>query len=209
MTEEVKTETTETVEETAAPEISNAEAKQLPWVQKMAQELNTLRQEKEAQAAAQKAAQKEAEEQRLKDAGMFDELKSRYEAELEQTKMQHAKDVLERDLKTELIKTGFVNDMFARGAIAGYDAETHGDVASYVAALAADESNKTFLAGNEGRKVHTPPTATPGGMASSALRGDKLIEYANSDDPKQREQAIASKKAWYDKHGSFDGLYKN
>ena len=187
------------------PKSLNAQAKDLPWVK----ELMAKAARADEMTAAQEQAKREAEEKALRDAGKFDELAAKHAAELEAIKGHHDKTLLEMSLKTELIKTGFQNDIFVNGAIKSYDAGTHGEISAYVAALAADEANKALLAGVEGRTVYTPPGKSPSPSGSGGeLRGEALRAAASSEDPQIRLKAIEIKKAYFDKHGTFEGLYK-
>ena len=208
MTEAVEPTTTETVTtEPTSPEVSSF--KNDPKYLAMAKQLSEFQRMESERKEADAAAKREAEEKRLKDAGLFDELTAKHKAELESIQSQHSKMLLEMNLKTELIKTGFQNDIFVNGAIKIYDADTHGDIAAYVASLAADEANKALLAGTEGRTVHTPPgkTPTPGGMAGT-LTGEQLKTMRKSDNPEERTRAIEYIRKYNDKNdGEFPPGY--
>jgi hypothetical protein len=203
------TEPTEpTVETTPEPSF-----KEDPKYQAMAKQLAELQTERTARVEADKTAKKTAteakrkrEDKALQDAGRFDELKARYDENLENVEVGHAKAILKMNLVNELVKVGFKNDNWLNGAVGSYDAETHGDIASYVSALS--ESDKEHLVGADGRKTHTPPGAAPVTGSTVPLRGDRLKQYRTSDDPEKRKQAYAVMEKWLENNDTLDGLYK-
>ncbi len=173
----------------------------------MSKQLAEYRDADTARKEAETTAKREAEAQKLKDEGRFDELEANHVKELDTMKALHDKAMLEMKIRNELLKVKFENDIFINGAIVAYNAEEFGNVSAYVETLKSDEANKAFLAGSDGRTVHTPPAATPGGTTAGEIRGQKIREYADSDDPEKIKIARDIKKAYFDKHRTFNGLY--
>lgn len=176
-----------------------------PKYQAMAKQLAAFQDAEKARLESEAQAKKEAEEKALRDAGKFDELAAKHQAELDKIKAAHDAELLHRDIESSLLRVDFNNDLFIKGAIQNYNSETHGDVSAYAEMLAKDESNKGFLAG--AKTVHKAAAAVPAGGPDASLRGDKLKAAAKSDDPKLRMEAIKVKEAYYEQHGTFDGLY--
>ena len=197
----------QTTPETAVvPEPAKDDFKGSPAYQAMSKQLADLQREKTARADAEKEAKRAAEDKALRDAGRFEELDAKYKKEIADREAAYARDILSRDLTNSLLRKGFENDLFVKGAIAGYNAEEHGDITAYTEALAADESNKGFLATAEGRQVHNAPGKTPTPTNYGEARGEKLKALAASEDPEQRKLARKIKADYFDKHGTLDGI---
>jgi hypothetical protein len=194
------TETTETTETESKP-LPTERFEKGPKYEAMSRQLAELQREKASRVEAEKTAQREAEEKALRDAGKFDELAAKHAADMEEIKSGHAKEILSGNLTNELLKAGFSNDMFVNGAIQGYDAETHGDVAAYAATLAADEGNKAFLAAPTGRTVEPAPGMTPAGGGSA--NWDQVKIDTESTDRKTRIDARAKVTAHRQKTGEY------
>ena len=204
---EVTTTETVTPEITPKPTPTNSEDKKSPAFLAITAKLAEYERKDAERKAAEKQAAREAEDKRLKDAGLFDELAAKHQAELSRIAAEHMAEIRDRDIKTELLKVGFRNDIFVAGAVKGYDVETHGEISAYVAALAADESNKGLLESAASKIVHKAAGAVPSGGPDATLKGDRLRAAAASENKELRLQAIAIKQAFYDKNGTFDGLY--
>lgn len=214
MTEEVKTENQATEESTHAstPEptslTSNADVKEHPLFKKMTAQLAQFQQAEKDRASRDAQAQKEAEIKALEAKGEYEAALTQQKSEMERLVAQHEREILHRDLQSELFKQGFNNDLFVKGAITGYDAETHGDINAYVEALANDEANKGFLSTGTGRQVHDAAgLGRPAASGSMPLTGKRLLEYKNSPDPEKRAQYRKVAGEYFDKHGTLDGLY--
>jgi len=181
MAEEQKT------EENTAPEesrVSNAEIKNSELFQKLAGELNTLRQQMADEAAAKEQAQKEAELKQAQEKGDFEKALKMLTAEKEQMETQHKAEIVKRDITTELLKAGAKNSVFLNGAVAGYDGET--DIAEYVSSLVSDDGNSVFFKSESSRQTHAaPPPVSQGGNKS----WDQVKAMEKSTDPKQRAEA--------------------
>ena len=172
-----------------------------PTYKAMASQLADLQREKQERVEAEEKARKEAEIKDLESKGEYEKAIKARDEEIERVKSQHAKDILERDLKNELLKTGFTNDKFVRGAIADYSADSDGDLASYVQALASDESNKPFLTSGDSRTVHAAPGRTP--VAGGSIGWDQVKADLESPDRQTRIAARAKITAHREKTGEY------
>ena len=112
------TKTTETQEtEQSQPTISNADAKSLPWVQQMAEKLAAYERSEKERTETEANLAKQAELKKAEDEQRWQDVIKMREAELEQVKGEHQKQMLAMNLKTELMAAGFNNRVFMQGAI--------------------------------------------------------------------------------------------
>jgi hypothetical protein len=200
---ELNTEQTNDVtpEPEAEPAPTNSEDKKSPAFLAVTAKLAEYERKEKEREEADAQAQREAEEKALRDAGRFDELEAKYRADMEAIQSKHAAEILQSNLKTELIKTGFANDMFINGAIQGYNADTHGDVQAYVASLAEDENHKGFLSGEPVKTVHTAPGKLPSG--GSGENWDQVKADIEGPDRQKRIEARAKVTAYREKTGEY------
>jgi hypothetical protein len=180
--------------QTGTAQPSNAEIKNSDLFQKVAAEAGELRREKAERLTAEDATKKDAETKRLAEEGRFEEALKQKETEVETLKRQHEGQLRERDLGNELLKAGFNNDTFVRGAVNGYNPEG-GTIADYVQALAADEGNKAFLSNGQGRQPHTPPgnpnVTNPGTPLN--YESAKALSLSGTPEEKTRAREFLSK----------------
>lgn len=180
------------MEETA---VTNHDFKNTPAYQSMAKQLAELQKEKADREAAEESAKKEAEAKALEAEGNYKAAIEMRQKETEALKAQYEKDLLQRDLKSELYKAGFHNDIFVNGAIAAYK---DGDVSEYARTLAADEGNKMFLSSSQTETVQKPqPPGSPSVNGSLKITADNLKQMENSTDRETRLKAIEYKRQQY------------
>jgi len=182
--------------------ITNAQAKELAWVKKMAEENAAFKRAETERVEATSQAERDAQEKALADAGKWDEAKALHSAELAKLTAGHAKQLLDLELKTELLGAGFKNPNWLKGSVAGYNAETHGTPAEYAAAAAKDEANAAFLA-TPGRTVHPGPTPAVVTGSSQTMTGAQIRLLESSTDPKDKKKARVALKAYRLEHGSY------
>lgn len=170
---------------------SNHDVKNHALFQKLAAENAALKKAEADRLAAEQNAATEAERQRLESEGKYKEALELRQAELDAMKESHAKELLNRDLKTELYKAGFQNDIFVNGAIAAYKEGTIGD---YVKSLVEDAANSVFLASTSPPPKPTPPGApNVTGSAPGGIKDNESYRKAlRSDNP----ETVAAAKAW-------------
>jgi len=202
MTKEV-TQPVETVEtETVTPEAEapslNAQAKNLPWVQELMAKSKKL----DDMIASQEAAAKEKEIKDLESKGEYEAAIKARDDENERLKTQHASELQERDLVTELLKAGASNDVFNRGAIAAYNADD-GTIAEYVANLAKDESNKAFFGGQSAEQRQGQGEAVKAAITGAQPDWDKVKRMEKSSVREERMQA----REMLSKHRKETGSY--
>lgn len=125
---------------------------------------------------ADKAATREKEE--LEKRGQYDTLTKQLQHELQALKETHARDIVQRDLTTALVKAGATNDHFINGCVAGYS-EDQGDVATYVKGLVGDETNGVFF----GQSMPTGQPAPSHGAPAGASTSNSLEDRLASTDP--------------------------
>ncbi|MCK5610763.1 hypothetical protein KAR91_53315 [Candidatus Pacearchaeota archaeon] len=195
---EVTPEPTQTPDPAAEPQVepvSNAELKAHPAFQKVTGELAQLRQEKADRVAKEDADKVEAERAKLVAAGDYESALKLRDDNIEQMKTDHAKDLLQRDIESGLMKVGFNNDIFLRDAVRQFDGDSAG-VAEYVKELAAKDENKMFM-GNEPRT--TLPETVPGGKPTVSMSVEEARQLSkSSDDPAIRQKARLVLKADFD-----------
>lgn len=167
----------------------NQQAKDLPFVKQLIAEKAANDKEKAEREEAKTKAERDAAEKKLADEGKWDEAKELHTAEVDSLKASHAKDMLARDLKMELLSAGFKNPNWLKGSVADYNAETHGTPTEYAAALAKDEANAPFLATDTARTVHKGPNPANVTGGSAELTNSQVQVMEKSDDPKERQKA--------------------
>jgi hypothetical protein len=178
--------------------ISNAELKSNPVFQKMASELGRLQKAEADRTAADTAAKQKAEQDALTAKGDFEAAMKLKDTQLADIQKNHAKELLERDLKLELSNTGFRNEMFVNGAVGSFTGESAG-IADYVKELAAKEENKGFL-GTATEKRGTLPEPNKPGSPTPTMSVDEARRLSKeSEDPKVRQSARDVLKAEFDR----------
>lgn len=174
------------------PEISNAEAKKLPWVRDLMQaasELDTLKKSQAEEAARAEQAALEAKgdyEQALEM-----ERKARQDAEA-----NYKSELTRLQLETEFVKAGIVDPRAVKLFETDFDPETV-NAAEYVASVKADEGNQLYFTDPSRRTVQKPPAA-PGGQPDNFDPERDLETWLRSPDEKKRARAIAHNRAKYE-----------
>jgi len=205
MSEEVKPKVDEEPEPEPKPEpIAPAERfKDDPTYKAMAKQLAELQREREERRLAEAQAAKDAELKALEEKGQYEEALKKRQQEIEDLKAEHAREILQSSLKTELIRHKFDNDIFVAGAITAYKPDEHGSVSDYVKALAEDEANKRFLS------PESDPVTGKKAPVKAAAMGDtvdwnqiKLWEHSE-----KREERIKARDALKRYRESHNGEY--
>lgn len=191
MSEENKTEQQEqTQEQQEQQELSNNDVKSHPLFQKLTEQLSEFQRKEQERAAAEEKAAREAELKKAEEEGKWQDIVKMREQEIENLRASYAKDMLERDLKTELVRAGFSNDVFLKGAIGSYSGDPEG-VTEYVEQLKADAGNAVFLNQAQQAANSTPaPPSTPT-ITGTKLSDAKIVAMEKSSDPAERAQARA------------------
>jgi hypothetical protein len=198
---------TTTTEPQVEPEIDNAAAKKLPWVQKMAQENAEFRRMAEERKAAEAEQARAAEIKKAEDDKNWEQAKKLHEQQLAEERAKYAKEILKRDVDAALKGEGFENALFIKGARIGYNADEHGTPEEYAAALKADPSNALALGQQPAsRETHTPPGKPPAtGPKPTAVTEDQILALVNSDDRKERLKGLEHQRAFYAQHKRYPG----
>jgi hypothetical protein len=168
--------------------ISNQDLKSNPVFQKVTTELAQLRQEKADRDAQEQEAKDAAERKKLEDAGKYEEAIALRDAQLKEQADKHAKDILQRDLKLELINNNFTNKTFIKGAITSFDGEPD-TIGDYVKELAALEENKIFINDGKAKRNPLPETPPAGGSVGAMSVEEARIKAKQSEDPKVKAAA--------------------
>ncbi len=189
--------------------LSNADVKASPLFQKLASELKEMRAADEARRIEDDAAKQAAEIKKLESEGKYSDAIKARDAELETVKQSHTKQLLEMSLTSEMIKAGFINDNFIKGALTQYNDEQ--TISEYVEALTNDEGNKPFLAAAIGRQRHDAPGAPKITGKTGALTVQEIREMQRQDADggslEQREKVRAYLLKHYEQHGALpEGL---
>ena len=122
-------------------------------------------------ALADKAAENEKAE--LEKRGEYDTLTKQLQGELAALKTTHARDIVQRDLTTALVRAGATNDRFINGCVAGYTPD-QGDVTAYVSGLAGDEANGAFFGQALPGGQPAPSHGAPAGASTNKSLEDRL-----------------------------------
>lgn len=186
--------------EKATPEASNRDVKDSPLFQKLTAELSSFKQREAERQEADKSAQSKAEQEKLEAAGRYEEALALKQKEFENLQAKHQKEVLKRDLKTELIQKGFNNEIFMKGAMAAFEGDSD-SVADYVNELASADSNKMFLTDSNKRTVLPVPNGV--NPFEGVTDWGKIREIAKGSDKDSSQKAKKALTDYYDKNGSF------
>ena len=186
--------------EPAANELTNNDVKNHPLFKKLTSQLAELQNAQNEKLEAEKKAAAEAEIKALEAKGEFEQALKIKTEEIERIKSEHAAQILERDLKTQLFKAGFTNDIFVNGAVMSYDKETPMD--EYVQALTENEANKPFLAAQTREPLKPPGKPTVGGGASP-LTASQVKELQASDSQEDRQKARNYLHNYFIEHGKM------
>lgn len=184
--EEIKTEEQGLETEEEKPAISNSDVKNHELFVKLTKQLaDYQRKEKAEKENAEKAA-RDAELKKAEEEQNWKKLIEMREQELEQTKAQHAKELLDMQLKAA-ISADFNNPVFVKGAMASFDGDMD-SISEYVESLKADPINAGFLKSAMSAPNAPNPPSTPtvtGGKLSEA----KLVAMEKSSNPAERAKA--------------------
>ncbi len=187
--------------------ISNADVKAHPLFKKLTDDLAERNKADADRKAADEAAQADAEQKRLKDEGKFEEAIKLEKDGREADARAHALELQVRDLELAITKTGFTNDTFIRGAVAGFDPDK-GTIEDYAKHLAENEVNKAFLGEITDPGKPTPPGKPPGGK-QGALNARQIKALKNSSDPAERRRGIKILEDYFDAHGQLPPGYSD
>ena len=176
------------------PEITNAQVKAHPLFLNVTQQLSELQSWKEQQEDAQKKADLDSETKKLEEAKQYEtatqkKVDAAVAAAKKEAKTEFDAELKRRDAKIELIRMGFKNETFLKGALAEYDGKQ--EISEFAKAVFENDVNKPFLDAAEGKPKPPPdPNAPPTGSIAT-LSPDQIKEMRNSDDPKERQKAHA------------------
>jgi hypothetical protein len=175
------------------PDLNNSGWKSHPLTQKIIAELSELKRVEQERQEKAKIEAREAELKKAEEEGRLKEALEKLRSEIESEKKKHAHELMKRDLMAEILKTGVNNDVFIRGALAGYSDES-GTIQEYVAALMSDEANKVFLPQQDGSRP-VPPRKIP--SSTGPVSWEKIKAETKSPDPEVRAKARAAIEAHY------------
>ncbi len=181
--------------------LSNAEAKQLPWVQEQFAELKALRAEKaERETAAAKASQ-EAELEKLQKEQRFDDALKLQKQQADTEKLQAEQQMLKMELKYSLATAGFTErgiDLLTNE----YTPEA-GNIVEYVQTAKDNERNKILLSetGFKNKPASPDPVSMTGSAGAMTPEQAKAME--RSDNPEDQKRAREYMEAYYKQHRKF------
>jgi hypothetical protein len=188
-------------EGTPTSTVSNSDVKNSELFKKVTGEMHSeLEQLRADKAQREKAdADRKAEEERkaLEAKGDFETALKLEQEKIAKLEDNYKKQLLERDVKNELLTVGINNDIFIKGAIASYTEET-GSISDFAKKLA--EENKHLINGANSRNT-MPEPPKPGAGNGGAMTIDEAKSQKNSSDPKVASAARAVIGEYYDKHG--------
>lgn len=185
--------------ETPNTELSNRDVKDSPLFQKLAAKLGAYEAQEAERLEKEANATKQAEQDRLAAEGNYKAALELKDAEYKQAQETFNKQILERDLKTELYKQGFDNDMFIAGAVNSFNGEA-GNISEFVTGLASNDANKMFL-NNANARTPLPPTGNTN-VTGNTVDIAKVRELTKSNDPNVRKSAQQAIADYWDKNGA-------
>jgi hypothetical protein len=197
-------------EPTSTEGLSNAEAKDLKWVQEL--KARAARADKlEREIADRDAAAKKAEE----DAAIAKataEQDWKKASELKDEQYQKEIDKLKRLNTTSELKAKLASKDFSERGIdllaTEYNAETHGEITDYVKAVVENEENKVLLKSSAARTALDPMGKLPASATSSVLNNEQIKALVNGDKREDRAKGLKYLEDYYDKHGGLPPGYK-
>lgn len=146
---------------------------------------------------AQAKAARDKELKELEDKQQYDAALTQLKAELESTKAANAKQALEASLQMSLVKEGCSNDIFLRGALAGYTGDADG-VAEYVAGL--KEANAQFF-GVTQQAVGAEPARSASAAMSGKMNWEQVKSQITDPDPTKRKAAVKAVEQYVGENG--------
>jgi len=175
-----------TDQEVQKPELTNAEAKKLPWVR------NALKAESRLKELEEKIAkeQKEREFNKAKESEDFEKALGLQRAELERELTDMKDKLLMSDLKATLLEMGAKTPQgFLKAAVAEYDAEQFPELKDFGAHLQSSEDYKAFFtsAQSESQPKPKPTGALP--VTGDAPSWDQVRQWELSDNREDRIKA--------------------
>lgn len=179
-----------------APEITNSEAKNLPWVKELMRKSAELDQFK----AQQEEARATAEVERAKAEGDYKKALELEQAKVAKIEADAAARVQDLELSTEFIKSGLADPRAVRIFAEEYNKETE-TIPAFVARLKADEANASYFRDLQKRQAHDPPPASGGGGLVMSIA--EYRTYLKSGDPAKRAKAADFSAAYWDEHGEM------
>jgi len=184
------------VDVTVEPEITNAVAKKLPWVQAA---LNA-----QAELVRLKAAQEEArvvaERQKAESEGNYQAALKIEQDKVKKIEADAAAKLRKMELESEWVKAGAADPRAVKIFEDQYDPEK-GTIAEFVATLKADESNALYF--TTPTKTKPKPPAPTGGGDAPEFTPALLEEYSRSPDSALRAKAAKYKGDYLVKHGKL------
>ena len=200
---EPKTETQIEPTEPSTPEQpTNADIKSSDLFQKVTGELASLKAEKAEREQAESDAKAKQEQDALTAKGDFESALKIERDKLAAMEATHKKELLQRDLTSELFKAGFQNETFVNGAVGAYNAEA-GDVTTYVQGLAGNDANKMFLASTSPQRERLPETG-PLNNSGAAMTIEQARLMKSSKNSEERLQAAQfMREHWIKNNGTM------
>jgi len=181
---------------TAEPEITNAVAKKLPWVQgalKAQAELSRMKAEQEEARAV-------AERERAEAEGRYQDALKLEQERAQKIETEAAAKIRKMELETEFIKSGAVDPRAVKIFEDQYKPEEM-TVADFVASIKADEANALYF--QPSTKPKPKPPAPTGSGDPPEFTPALLEEYSRSPDSAKRAKAARYKGEYLAKHGKF------
>lgn len=175
------------------PELTNAELKKHPWVEKLKQESAELRQLKSQMAEEAARAEQAAAEAR----GEYDKALEMEKAARKEAETTYQQQLTALKLETEFTKAGLLDSRAVQLFEGGFDPETM-SAADYVASVKADSVNSLYFGDPNRRTKQTPPTPA-GGHPDDFDPERDLDSWLRSSDDKKRARAIEHNRKAYER----------
>ena len=174
-------------------EITNKQVKSHPLFLQLTQQVAELTQKDEERSKSDEQARIEKEAKKLEEKQQYEQatqlkIDEAVKKAVEESDARHAAEQKCSEAKIELVRLGFSNEKFLKGALADFDPAQ--EAAEFAKSIFEDEANKPFLnaAGGTKPKRPDPPDAPIG--SSGEISKEKLLAMRNSSDPAERKKSF-------------------
>ena len=174
-------------------EITNKQVKSHPLFQQLAQQVAELTKKDDERIKADEQARVEKEARKLEEKQQYEQatqlkIDEAVKKAVEESDARHAADLKRSEAKIELVRLGFANEKFLKGALTDFDPAQ--EAAEFAKSIFEDEANKPFLNAAGGTKPKPPDPHDPPIGSSGEISKEKLLAMRNSSDPEERKKSF-------------------
>ena len=175
-------------QQTDPQDLTNSDVREHAKFKAVIKELSELKQANADRTAAEEQSKKDADVKKAEGELRYKDALELRQKEYDTLKAAHAKEIQHRDVTTELMKHGFTNDLFLKGAVAGFD-PGKGSIEDFAKGVVEDDANKQFLPSTDERKALKPPGHTPA-TGSKQMSSEQIKAMQQSNKQEDRLAAV-------------------